>query len=81
MNEVGLVIAMSECPSGNCPIPSQFLGRLLYNGPFNPQNSGPAGHYENFTVTVPDFFGPGQYLLNVYDVSLVGVSLFLLITP
>ena len=69
---------MSECNGGTCFPPDQFLGRLLYNGPFTPQFFDPklpSGSYENFTVTVPDFFGPGKYLLNIYDVSLVGVRL------
>ncbi|KAF8882741.1 hypothetical protein CPB84DRAFT_1750814 [Gymnopilus junonius] len=66
VTEVGLVIAMMACPAGNCFPPDEWLGTVLYNGPFNPQfiNDGDWQAHQNFTVTVPEYFTPGTYQLN-----------------
>lgn len=51
------------------------MGRILYNGPFNPQyheNYNPP--YENFTVQIPSNAASGTALLGVAHVTLVGAG-------
>nr|GAT51827.1 predicted protein [Mycena chlorophos] len=77
--EVAIVIGLATCQSaGDCPAPLDFLGTILYNGPYSPefQNNGSAPNkppYQNFTVTIPEgASGPSQ--LNVLHLALVGAS-------
>ncbi|KAF7304336.1 hypothetical protein HMN09_00835400 [Mycena chlorophos] len=77
--EVAIVIGLATCQSaGNCPAPLDFLGTILYNGPYSPefQNNGSGPNkppYQNFTVTIPaGASGPSQ--LNVLHLALVGAS-------
>jgi len=50
------------------------MGRILYNGPFDPQYHEPYNPpYENFTVQIPSNM-VGTALIGVAHVTLVGVS-------
>ena len=58
---------------------SEDFGTILFAGPYAPthhQGGSPQfiEYYENFTVTVPATFAPGQAALNVAHFNLIGVS-------
>jgi hypothetical protein len=80
--EVAIVISIIDCfGDGSCPDPTQELGTILYNGPFNPQfppagsRGNPAENepQQNFTVTIPESFAGHKALLNVVHLAIVGV--------
>ncbi|KAJ3752123.1 hypothetical protein EV360DRAFT_55776 [Lentinula raphanica] len=76
--EVAIVMGIWPCGSLPCPGPSNILGTILYNGPFDPQFSVPSNSlppHENFTVTIPEGFTKGQTQLGVMHVSLIGAGL------
>ncbi|KAJ4482014.1 hypothetical protein J3R30DRAFT_3699343 [Lentinula aciculospora] len=76
--EVALVMGISPCGSLPCPGPSNILGTILYNGPFNPQFSIPSNSlppHENFTVSIPEGFVKGRTQFGVLHVSLIGAGL------
>lgn len=80
--EVALVIALLSCASNPCPGPSEELGTVLYDGPFDPQFTTEPGTsslppHENFTLTIPSTFTKGQAQLGVAHFFLLGVSLFM----
>ncbi|KDQ51229.1 hypothetical protein JAAARDRAFT_41291 [Jaapia argillacea MUCL 33604] len=78
--EVGIVIAMRTCNNGGCvdPLTTSNLGKVLYNGPYNPHyGEGPThnnGLHQDFPVEVPTSFITGKAELSVFHLSLVGDS-------
>ena len=83
---------MVRCPSspGGCNAagydPSQDLGAILYNGPYDPQlqNNGAGGKppYQNFSVQVPPSFTSGEEIaLVATHLNLVGVRTTILSVP
>jgi hypothetical protein len=78
-HEVAIVIGLQSCVSNLCAdfAPSDYLGSLLYSGPFNPQYApGQAEKppHQNFTVTVPSYISKGAARVSVAHWSLIGVS-------
>ncbi|KAH7929595.1 hypothetical protein BV22DRAFT_1002238 [Leucogyrophana mollusca] len=71
--EVAVVIALQPCRP-KC-FPGEGLGKVLYNGPYNPEvHSGNTQPYQNFTVQVtPGLMG--YAVLSVTHMALIGVSL------
>lgn len=81
--EVAVVIGFLSCvgfSTGICPPPSEIIGSILYNGPYDPQfhtNVTPTKPpYQNFTVTIPKTAEAGPAQLSVTHFSLVGVSTY-----
>ncbi|KAI3620941.1 hypothetical protein WG66_002352 [Moniliophthora roreri] len=75
--EIAIVLALQSCPSSPCSAPEDFLGRLLYEGPFNPQFSDPADRlppHQNFSVQVPDNMQAGRAQLALVHFSLIGAG-------
>lgn len=73
--EVAVVVGFQSCSPTGCLNPADYMGQILYNGPFNPQFHEPTNPpYENFTVQVPTSATPGSALLEVVHVTLIGVS-------
>ncbi|KAJ6461078.1 hypothetical protein C8R45DRAFT_879278 [Mycena sanguinolenta] len=79
--EVAIVIGFLPCGgfASGCPPPSETLGTVLYNGPYDPEFSAPVGGvnkppHQNFTVTIPSSASPGPAQLGVVHVALVGLS-------
>lgn len=78
--EVGIAIGLHSCgdsPCGADPDVANFLDPVLYAGPYNPQyREVGVQPYQNFTVTVPEYFYPGppqELSLNVAHFELVSV--------
>ncbi|KAI0923310.1 hypothetical protein AcV5_007390 [Taiwanofungus camphoratus] len=78
--EVAIVIAMTQCPHNDCNTPgfdvSQYLGQILYNGPYDPQydNVTPPDHkqpHQNFTIQVPSFSSGDEVAMSVTHLTLV----------
>ncbi|KAG2366080.1 hypothetical protein BDR07DRAFT_1449564 [Suillus spraguei] len=89
--EVAVVIGIQSCPGTPCISPADYMGQILYNGPFNPQfhepynppyenftfpENMPGPPYENFTVQIPDGIASGTALIGVVHVTLVALSLY-----
>jgi hypothetical protein len=76
--EVAVVIGFWHCGGATsiCPAPSDVLGSILYNGPYDPEfHTGVAKPpHQNFTVTIPSTAQAGKAQLSVAHFSLVGVS-------
>ncbi|KAG1759275.1 hypothetical protein EDD22DRAFT_906736 [Suillus occidentalis] len=73
--EVAVVIGIQSCPGTPCIAPADYMGQILYNGPFSPQYHETYNPpYENFTVQIPSSIASGTALLGVAHVTLVGVS-------
>jgi len=73
--EVAVVIGLQSCPGTPCISPADYMGQILYNGPFNPQYHETYNPpYENFTVQIPSNSAVGTALIGVAHVTLVGVS-------
>ncbi|KAJ7244432.1 hypothetical protein B0H12DRAFT_1054872 [Mycena haematopus] len=77
--EVAIVIGFWHCGSAAsvCPPPSDVLGTILYNGPYDPEfrtGGGSKPPYQNFTVTIPSTALPGKAQLGVAHLSLVGAG-------
>ncbi|KAH7882660.1 hypothetical protein F5I97DRAFT_1832311 [Phlebopus sp. FC_14] len=68
---VSIVIGLIPCNGGQCSPPNEFLGTVLYQGPYNPQ---PGNYFENYTVTVPQSFPAGEASLGVINFFLVGAT-------
>jgi hypothetical protein len=78
-HEVAIVIGLQSCVSNLCAeyAPGDYLGSLLYSGPFNPQYAAGQAQlppHQNFTVTVPSYISKGAARLSVAHWSLFGVS-------
>lgn len=63
---------MHSCTK-TCPSPSDVLGHVLYNGPYNPKFSGAGVANETFVVKVPEL-KKGKAILSVTHLNLVGVG-------
>ncbi|KAJ6461072.1 hypothetical protein C8R45DRAFT_538174 [Mycena sanguinolenta] len=79
--EVAIIIGFLSCGSfaSGCLPPSEGLGTILYDGPYNPQfasSGGGVNHrpHQNFTVTIPSSAPPGIAQLGVAHVALVGAD-------
>ncbi|EEB86993.1 hypothetical protein MPER_15865, partial [Moniliophthora perniciosa FA553] len=73
--EVAIVLALQSCPSSSCSTPEDFLGSLLYEGPFDPQFSDPADRlppHQNFTVQIPENMQARRAQLALVHFSLIG---------
>ncbi|KAF8838564.1 hypothetical protein BDN67DRAFT_954823 [Paxillus ammoniavirescens] len=68
---VAMVIGLAACYDGECFPPTDTMGTILYQGPYNPVRGQ---YYEDFTVTVPKYFLPGKAALNVINFFMVGAS-------
>jgi len=70
--EVAIVIAMNRCTDA-CPSPSNDLGPILYNGPYNPQSTELGFSNQSFAVQVPSL-DKGKVILSVTHLSLLGAG-------
>ncbi|KAJ6461075.1 hypothetical protein C8R45DRAFT_1108874 [Mycena sanguinolenta] len=75
--EVAVVIGLLFCGDVAAGCPSEALGTVLYNGPYDPgfsQSGGGVNHFahQNFNVTIPSSSPPGLYQLGVAHLTLVG---------
>ncbi|RDX50203.1 hypothetical protein OH76DRAFT_1349251 [Lentinus brumalis] len=79
--EVGIAIGLHPCGDNPCaanPDVANFIDPLLYVGPYDPQyREVGLQPYQNFTVTIPEYFpGLSQELsLNVAHFELVSAAL------
>ncbi|KAH7889170.1 hypothetical protein F5I97DRAFT_1934137 [Phlebopus sp. FC_14] len=75
--EVAVVIGFQSCVGRPCVSPADYMGQILYNGPFNPQYHDPENPpYENFTVNIPSNAAHGIALIGVSHVTLIGAGLY-----
>ncbi|KAJ6554734.1 hypothetical protein B0H19DRAFT_948622 [Mycena capillaripes] len=79
--EGAVVIGIFPCGSTNSVswVPSEVLGTILYDGPFNPQfqnDSRSKPPHQNFTVTIPEFLPTGKAQLGVAHFTLIGAGQF-----
>ena len=75
---------MARCPDIGCTSPeynpSNILGSILYNGPYNPQYhpedpNRENSQYQNFSVEVPPTFTAGEQVALIgTHLNLIGVS-------
>ncbi|KAJ5368711.1 uncharacterized protein N7496_008471 [Penicillium cataractarum] len=73
--EMAVAIGISSCATQACASPDEFMGTILYNGPFKPEyHESPTPPYQNFTVTVPSSFTAGNAQINVAHATLIGAS-------
>ncbi|KAN0080351.1 hypothetical protein V8E55_009917 [Tylopilus felleus] len=68
---VAIVIGLAQCYGGTCSPASSFMGNILYQGPYTPQQDS---YYANYTVTVPESFTPGKASLNAINLFMVGAE-------
>lgn len=75
--EVAVVIGIQSCPGAPCISPADYMGQILYNGPFNPQYHETYNPpYENFTVQIPSSITAGTALIGVAHINLIGAGLY-----
>ncbi|PFH44668.1 hypothetical protein AMATHDRAFT_11224 [Amanita thiersii Skay4041] len=76
--EIAVVIGLASCAKSPCASPKDIMGRILYNGPFNPryQDSMRKPPHDNFTLTIPENFAKGPAQLNVAHAALIGAGPF-----
>ncbi|KAF9242048.1 hypothetical protein BU15DRAFT_60559 [Melanogaster broomeanus] len=75
--EVAVVIGFQSCSSSPCISPADYMGQILYNGPFDPQyHESYNPPYQNFTVQIPATAATGTALIGVAHVTLVGAGLY-----
>ncbi|TDL16214.1 hypothetical protein BD410DRAFT_643241 [Rickenella mellea] len=75
--EVGIAIGLSNGqPVMGYEDASHNIYSILYAGPFSPQpeSAGRTTLFQDFTVTVPSSFTPGESILEVARVALVGLG-------
>ncbi|EGN95797.1 hypothetical protein SERLA73DRAFT_142740 [Serpula lacrymans var. lacrymans S7.3] len=73
--EVAVVIGIESCSNQPCPAPTDMMGQLLYNGPYNPVAHEPQlPHYQNISVTIPASLAKGTAQLNILHVNLIGAG-------
>ncbi|KAJ7434517.1 hypothetical protein B0H11DRAFT_1757567 [Mycena galericulata] len=80
--EVAVVIGFLSCVPFNaqtCPPPSEIIGQILYNGPYDPEfRTGPGlpnkPPYQNFTVAIPASAPTGPAQISVTHFGLVGAG-------
>ncbi|KIJ16664.1 hypothetical protein PAXINDRAFT_56670, partial [Paxillus involutus ATCC 200175] len=65
-DEISVAIGLQSCPDGSCNPTDEYLGTILYQGPYTPQASGVGTNlFQNFTVTIPSSTSSGQAILGV----------------
>ncbi|KAH7910745.1 hypothetical protein BJ138DRAFT_1101582 [Hygrophoropsis aurantiaca] len=75
--EVAVVVGIQSCATRACISPADFMGSILYNGQFSPQDYSPEiPPYQNFTVQVPSGFANGTALIGVAHLTLIGAGLY-----
>ncbi|KAG6329264.1 hypothetical protein ID866_9824 [Astraeus odoratus] len=75
--EVAVVIGFQSCGTSACISPADYMGVILYNGPFNPQyHETTLPPYENFTVQIPTSASTGTGLVGVAHVTLIGAGYY-----
>ncbi|KAG6333795.1 hypothetical protein ID866_5290 [Astraeus odoratus] len=67
---VSIVIGLQHC-YGTCSPPNQFMGSILYQGPYTPQSGQ---YYADYSVMVPEGFPTGQASLGVINFFMVGAE-------
>ncbi|KAJ5438447.1 uncharacterized protein N7458_009445 [Penicillium daleae] len=73
--EMAVAIGISSCATQACPQSDEFMGTILYSGPFKPEfHEGNLPPYQNFTVNVPPSFTAGNAQINVAHATLIGAS-------
>ncbi|KAL0568334.1 hypothetical protein V5O48_013656 [Marasmius crinis-equi] len=80
-NEVSIVLGLVSCPDSSqpCRAPQEGggIGKILYQGPYNPQFGGyfALPPHQNFTLNIPTDTPKGNAQLSLTQFSLVGASL------
>ncbi|KAG6330028.1 hypothetical protein ID866_9062, partial [Astraeus odoratus] len=75
--EVAVVIGFQTCRTNGCISAADYMGLILYNGPFSPQyHEFPSPPYENFTVQIPTSAVAGTGLIGVAHVTLIGAGYY-----
>ncbi|KAH7910768.1 hypothetical protein BJ138DRAFT_1152242 [Hygrophoropsis aurantiaca] len=75
--EVAVVIGIQSCATRACISPAEYMGSILYNGPFAPQYYDPEDPpYQNFTVQIPSTLASGTALIGVAHLTLTGAGLY-----
>lgn len=73
--EMAVAIGISSCATQACIPSDEYMGTILYNGPFKPEYyESTVPPYQNFTVHVPSDWTAGNAQINVAHAALVGVS-------
>ncbi|KAF8834789.1 hypothetical protein BDN67DRAFT_975749 [Paxillus ammoniavirescens] len=74
-DEISVAIGLQSCPDGSCNPTEEYLGTILYQGPYTPQPSGVGTNlFQNFTVTIPSSTSSGQAILGVANFYLDGTG-------
>ncbi|KAF9218253.1 hypothetical protein BS17DRAFT_791872 [Gyrodon lividus] len=74
-DEISVAIGLQSCPDGSCNPTSEYLGTILYQGPYSPQPSGVGLNlFQNFTVTIPASTPSGQAILGVANFYLDSIG-------
>ncbi|KIK81054.1 hypothetical protein PAXRUDRAFT_205440 [Paxillus rubicundulus Ve08.2h10] len=74
-DEISVAIGLQSCPDGSCNPTNEYLGTILYQGPYTPQPSGVGTNlFQNFTVTIPSSTPSGQAILGVANFYLDGTG-------
>ncbi|KAM6491318.1 hypothetical protein JOM56_013557 [Amanita muscaria] len=71
---LGIALGIQSCVSSPCAAPSDQMGNVLYNGPFNPKRHPQTQPYQNFTVQIPTWMASGSAQLNVAYAALWGAG-------
>ncbi|KAF8990721.1 hypothetical protein BDQ17DRAFT_1181324, partial [Cyathus striatus] len=75
--EVAIVLGLQSC-TPTCRPPTDIMGTILYNGPYNPQLSSPTDPKpprQNFTIIIPDSTTVGTAQLGLAHFQLLGAGL------
>ncbi|KAK7444839.1 hypothetical protein VKT23_015157 [Stygiomarasmius scandens] len=72
--EVGVVLGLASC-NPRCLAANLSIGRILYNGDFNPQFGNASQPHQNITVQIPSDTPKGAAQLNFAHFFLLGASL------
>lgn len=73
--EMAVAIGISSCATQACIPSDEYMGIILYNGPFKPEyHESALPPYQNFTVKVPSDLTAGNAQINVAHATLIGVS-------
>ncbi|KAF8991184.1 hypothetical protein BDQ17DRAFT_1333028 [Cyathus striatus] len=75
--EVAVVLGLQYCVP-TCAPPTDIMGAILYNGPYNPQYSSPPDAkppHQNFTIVIPQSATVGKAQLGLAHFRLLGAGL------
>ncbi|KAF8990719.1 hypothetical protein BDQ17DRAFT_1313714 [Cyathus striatus] len=75
--EVAVVLGLQYC-TPTCRPPTDIMGTILYNGPYNPQYSSPTDAkppHQNFTIVIPQSATVGNAQLGLAHFQLLGAGL------